>query len=158
VISDFDEIFSVCRAFNSDHFDKKKFSKSFCFHGARPKILLSLKCQKRVFTEFWPIVFDSFLHQNKDENKIQGHIRNPREKAHRIILNLTWDSKKIATHMWLDCLPTGRKTELLIISKSRIARYSGSAYSIEHHLLYNPEISEFSTLLIRLKYWANFIK
>jgi len=39
MISDFDEIFSICRAFNSKHFDKKKFSKSFCFDGDILKIL-----------------------------------------------------------------------------------------------------------------------
>ena len=31
IISDLDEIFSVCRAFNSEHFDKKHFPKGFCF-------------------------------------------------------------------------------------------------------------------------------
>jgi len=29
IISDFDEIFSVCRAFNSEHFDKKNLRKAF---------------------------------------------------------------------------------------------------------------------------------
>jgi hypothetical protein len=38
--SDFNETFSVDRAFNSKHFDKKKFLKSFCFHREKFKILL----------------------------------------------------------------------------------------------------------------------
>jgi hypothetical protein len=57
VISDFDEIFSVCRAFNSDHFDKKKFSKSFCFHGARPKNTVITKISK---TGFYKILTNIF--------------------------------------------------------------------------------------------------
>jgi hypothetical protein len=43
---DFFEIFSVDRAFNSKHFDKKKFLKSFCFHRENSKILLGEKRQK----------------------------------------------------------------------------------------------------------------
>ncbi len=31
VVSDFDEIFSVCRAFNSKHFDKKNIFKTLLF-------------------------------------------------------------------------------------------------------------------------------
>jgi hypothetical protein len=38
VFSDFEKIFSVYRAFNSKHFDKKKFSESFYFHGDTLKI------------------------------------------------------------------------------------------------------------------------
>jgi hypothetical protein len=98
------------------------------------------------------MVFDSFLHQNKVENKIQDHIRNPCEKAHRFKLNLISVSKKSTTHIRLQCTLSARKTELVIISKSRIARYSGMVYSIERRLLYNPDILEFSTLVIRLKY------
>ena len=33
VIADFDEIFSVCRAFNPKLIDKKYFSKRLCFDG-----------------------------------------------------------------------------------------------------------------------------
>ena len=46
VISDRDEIFSVCRAFNSKNFDKKSFSKTCYFHEDILKILLSMKNQK----------------------------------------------------------------------------------------------------------------
>ena len=35
------------------------------------------------------MVFDTLLHQNKVKNKIQDHIRIPREKAHRTILKST---------------------------------------------------------------------
>jgi hypothetical protein len=45
VISNFDEIFKVYRAFNSKHLDKKKFLKSFCFHKNILKILLGVKCK-----------------------------------------------------------------------------------------------------------------
>jgi len=38
IISDFDEIFSVCRAFNSEHFDKK-IAKGFCFDENMIEIL-----------------------------------------------------------------------------------------------------------------------
>ncbi len=38
--SDFNETFSVDKAFNSKHFDKKIFLKSFCFHGEKLKMLL----------------------------------------------------------------------------------------------------------------------
>jgi hypothetical protein len=69
------------------------------------------------------MIFDSFLHANKLKNKIRDYIRNLCEKAHWTILNLTWVSEKITPHIWLKYSPTARKTELLIISKSRIARY-----------------------------------
>jgi hypothetical protein len=39
-ISDFNETFSVDRAFNSKHFDKKSFLKRFCFHREKLKLLL----------------------------------------------------------------------------------------------------------------------
>ena len=39
VIADFDEIFSVCRAFNPKLIDKKNFSKRLCFDGDKWKIL-----------------------------------------------------------------------------------------------------------------------
>ena len=39
IISDFDEIFSICRAFNSKHFDKKEFPKGFCFDENMIEIL-----------------------------------------------------------------------------------------------------------------------
>ena len=39
VIVDFDEIFSVCRAFNPKLIDKKNFSKRLCFDGDKWKIL-----------------------------------------------------------------------------------------------------------------------
>jgi hypothetical protein len=52
VFSAFEEIFSVCRAFNSEHFDKKKFSKSFYFREDTLKILLLLKCRKNSKNEF----------------------------------------------------------------------------------------------------------
>jgi hypothetical protein len=42
VIFYFIEIFSVCEAFNSKHFNKK-ILKSFYFDGAKPKILLPVK-------------------------------------------------------------------------------------------------------------------
>ena len=42
-------------------------------------------------------------------------------------------------HIWLDCSPTTRKTEFLIIPKGYIAQSSGIVYSIERHLLYNPD-------------------
>jgi hypothetical protein len=40
VFSDFDKIFSACKAFNYKHFDKKNFFKNFFFHRVRLKILL----------------------------------------------------------------------------------------------------------------------
>jgi hypothetical protein len=52
VFSYFDKMFSVCRALNSKQFDKKIFFKSFCFHRERNKILLAIKRQKRLFSEF----------------------------------------------------------------------------------------------------------
>jgi hypothetical protein len=39
IILNFEKTFSVCRAFNSKHFDKKKFLKSTYFDGVRLKIL-----------------------------------------------------------------------------------------------------------------------
>ena len=39
VIADFDEIFSVCRAFNFKLIDKKIFSKRLCFDRDKWKIL-----------------------------------------------------------------------------------------------------------------------
>jgi hypothetical protein len=45
---DFDETYSVCRAFNSKQFDKKKFSKSFCFDTDTVKILNAVKGPGRV--------------------------------------------------------------------------------------------------------------
>ena len=39
IISDLDEIFSVCRAFNSKHFIKKEFPKGFCFDENMIEIL-----------------------------------------------------------------------------------------------------------------------
>jgi hypothetical protein len=41
----FEETFSVCKAFNSEHFDKKTFLKSAYFDGDRLKILWILKIQ-----------------------------------------------------------------------------------------------------------------
>jgi len=35
----FDEVFSICRAFNSKHFDIKRILKRFYFHEDRFKIL-----------------------------------------------------------------------------------------------------------------------
>ena len=37
--SDFDEIFSICRAFDSKYLTKKSFSKRFCFAEDMAKIL-----------------------------------------------------------------------------------------------------------------------
>jgi hypothetical protein len=63
------------------------------------------------------MVFDSFLHQNNAKNKIRGRIWNPHENAHRTIGNLTSVLKTITPHMWLECLPTARNIEFLIVSK-----------------------------------------
>jgi hypothetical protein len=68
VIFDFNEIYSVCRAFNSKNFDRK-ILKNFRFHGVKPKILLPVKCQKRFFLQnfdqwFW-IVFSSSKQDQK---------------------------------------------------------------------------------------------
>jgi hypothetical protein len=41
----FEKTFSVCRAFNSKYFDKKKFLKSAYFDGVRLKILWTPKNQ-----------------------------------------------------------------------------------------------------------------
>jgi hypothetical protein len=41
---------------------------------------------------------------------------------------------------------------LMIIPKGRIARYTGIVYLIEHRLLYNPDITQFSAVEIQLKY------
>jgi hypothetical protein len=73
---------------------KKIFFKSFFFHKDGHKILLAIKRQKRLFSQFWPIVFDNFLHENKVKNEIQDHTLILREKAHLVILNLTWVLKK----------------------------------------------------------------
>jgi len=43
MISNFDEIFSVYRAFDSVYFDKKIFSKAFCFYGASAEIASAVK-------------------------------------------------------------------------------------------------------------------
>ncbi len=40
-IVDFEKTFSVCKAFNSEHFDKKRFSKSVYFDRDKVKILWS---------------------------------------------------------------------------------------------------------------------
>jgi hypothetical protein len=52
MFSDFDEIFSVSRAFNSKHFDKKKILKSLCFHKNILKILLAKNIKNDVFYNF----------------------------------------------------------------------------------------------------------
>jgi hypothetical protein len=44
--SNFDETFSVCRAFNSKHFDKKSFSNRLNFGGDKFEILKALKTRK----------------------------------------------------------------------------------------------------------------
>jgi len=45
IILNFEKTFSVCRAFNSKHFDKKMFLKSAYFDEVRLKILQTLKNQ-----------------------------------------------------------------------------------------------------------------
>jgi hypothetical protein len=47
--SDFNEIFSVDRALNSKHFDKKIFLKSFYFHREKLKILLGENLKNGLF-------------------------------------------------------------------------------------------------------------
>jgi len=60
---DFDETYSVCRAFNSKPFDKKKFSKSFCFDTDTVKILNAVKIENSQKSMFFIILtgdFDTF--------------------------------------------------------------------------------------------------
>jgi hypothetical protein len=45
----------------------------------------------------------------------------------------------------------------LIIPKSRIARYSGTAYSIDNFLLYNTSNTEYPAFLIRPTHWGTSI-
>jgi hypothetical protein len=41
---------------------------------------------------------------------------------------------------------------ILIMQKGYITRHFGMVYLIEHHLLYNPDSSVLSAILIRVKY------
>jgi len=72
MIFNFDEIFSICRAFNSQHFDKKSFRKAFVLMEIYSKYCKQRKIKKIEKTffmiHFWQKVFYSFSYQNKVKN------------------------------------------------------------------------------------------
>ena len=82
-----EKIVSVCRAFNCEHFDNKKFLKRVYFDGEKVEILWSPESQlmnhvkKGCFQSFF-----NLLHDSKVENEIQDHIWIPCETAHRTVL------------------------------------------------------------------------
>jgi hypothetical protein len=88
IVSDFDETFSVYRAFNVEHFDKNKFQKSFCYHGDILKIFLWKNAKKWSFLgslELWFFVVFSTKAESKLEYKtIFGILVRRRTQPHQI--------------------------------------------------------------------------
>jgi len=157
VVSDFHETFSVDKALNLKHFDKKIFFKSCCFPKNILKILLAEKCKKWHFWEFWLTVFLKVLLQNRFKSQTQYNIMNPYEKAYLILYKLMFILRKM-TENSISAHKTERFLWTTIFLKCRIAQHNAMPRLIAYHLAYNPHSLEFPAFFIRPRNWANIVK
>ena len=100
--SDFDETYSVCRAFNSENIRKNSSPIACTLAEIQPERqkLQNRKSEKmHFFFAFSRISFLSYLHQNKTKHSSRNDFPHPRDHAHRIQLmrmNSSWKIRSLS--------------------------------------------------------------